>query len=72
MTNNVDPDETACYVRVVSSGSTLFAKVSVLTCSAEKVAIYAQVPFLYHIFFFSTAGVSHVAATKRVPYSIIV
>ena len=35
MTSSVDPDETARNVRVVSSGSPLFAEVSVLVCGDE-------------------------------------
>ena len=37
MANSVDPDETARYVRAVSSGSALFAKVSVLVYRDERV-----------------------------------
>ena len=35
MTNSVDPDKTARFA--VSSGSTLFAQLSVLVCRAERV-----------------------------------
>ena len=50
MANSVDPDEMArILLQAISSGSTLFAQVSVLVCQAQRIKTFNHLINIYNV-----------------------